>query len=84
MDKQRLERIGMAIARWGCIALFVIGTVHALIVLAAGQYDFEEYGVPGRLQGWNARVAAILELSFFVICGFSVWRSGLFRSVDED
>jgi len=74
-DDEQIERAGGAFVRWGCIALLGAGVVHAMIILVTGRYEFVEYGIHARLEGWEARIAAGLQLTMCALLAVSAYRS---------
>jgi hypothetical protein len=73
--EEQIERTAGTFVRWGCIALLGAGVVHAIIILVTGRYDFVEYGIQARLEGWEARIAAGLQLTMCALLAVSTHRS---------
>lgn len=75
-SEEKFERIGLHVIRALLWLFLALGMLHALRVLVTGVYDVEEFETTVRLAGWNARVAALMELALFVVSAFWIRRFG--------
>ena len=67
-----------AFVKGACLLLLAAGAVRALWIMVSGEYEIAEYGVHARLQGWNARIPALLELAFYAALVWATWRTKWF------
>lgn len=75
-SEEKFERIGLQVIRALLWLFLALGMLHALRVLVTGVYDVEEFETTVRLAGWNARVAALMELALFVASAFWIRKFG--------
>jgi hypothetical protein len=72
---EEVERAAVRFLRFSMFLLVVVGSLHSLWVLFTGTYDVFEYATSVRLEGWNARVGALIELIFMLVLGWWTLRA---------
>jgi hypothetical protein len=74
---EEVEGAAVRFVRFSMFLLVVLGCLHSLWVLYSGTYDIVEYATTVRLEGWNARVGALIELIFMLVLGWWILRTDL-------